>query len=338
MFPPIDDAILKSNPKFAALHANLTTNNLNPNGSTKNRPSRKERVDVAPALTEARIRSAKSQLILTALKNIELSTSSSRKPSKAQPRPSPQPLPTKIIEIILLLTSRLSNPNLPPSQIKLLESTPQWQSLETHLPYISTLLSTYLQSQASALTRILSPTTNPSYLHRSIPKLHHGITSLQSTISNKRLTLQTQRQALITLTTTLLQRYNYATTLTIQLLETSKHGSLSLERHYLTKMSHLALTVDKLSLDAREKSVKGSNMVYTPQVVAALTRYFENLRDGRERLKERKRDAERVLWGYGVGREEGEKEKVMREVARVYGELMREMRDVEKDVDRLRGR
>jgi hypothetical protein len=35
MFPPIEDAILQNNPKFAALHKTLTTRILNPDGSSK---------------------------------------------------------------------------------------------------------------------------------------------------------------------------------------------------------------------------------------------------------------------------------------------------------------
>ena len=83
-------------------------------------------------------------------------------------------------------------------------------------------------------------------------------------------------------------------------------------------------------------------MVYTPEVIEALGRYKENLRDARQRLSDRKRGAERALWGYGVGRraDDGgrEKEKVMREIARVYGELGKEVRDVGRDVERLRGK
>jgi hypothetical protein len=36
MFPPIEDAVLQNNPKFAALHKALTTRILNPDGSSKN--------------------------------------------------------------------------------------------------------------------------------------------------------------------------------------------------------------------------------------------------------------------------------------------------------------
>ena len=83
-------------------------------------------------------------------------------------------------------------------------------------------------------------------------------------------------------------------------------------------------------------------MVYTEEVKSALGVYMANLRDGRERLNERRREAERVLWGYGVGRQEEDgrpsgKEKTMKEIARVYGELAKELSEVGKDVERLKG-
>ena len=97
-----------------------------------------------------------------------------------------------------------------------------------------------------------------------------------------------------------------------------------------------------MNYQVKEKAIKGEKMVYTDQVKNALQEYVRSLRDGRERLRERKKGAERVLWGYGVGRtdEEGglEKEKVMREIARVYGELVKEGAEVRRDVERLKGR
>lgn len=65
---------------------------------------------------------------------------------------------------------------------------------------------------------------------------------------------------------------------------------------------------------------------------------MRELRGGRERLRERAKVKERELWGYGVGREDGGgKEKIMREIARVWGELRGEMEDVKRDVERLMG-
>jgi hypothetical protein len=43
MLPPVEDAVLRNNPQFAALYSTLTTTILNPDGSTKNDPAAKER-------------------------------------------------------------------------------------------------------------------------------------------------------------------------------------------------------------------------------------------------------------------------------------------------------
>lgn len=43
MIPPIEDSILKSNPKFSALHATLSNKILNSSGSTTSHPAQKER-------------------------------------------------------------------------------------------------------------------------------------------------------------------------------------------------------------------------------------------------------------------------------------------------------
>jgi len=164
----------------------------------------------------------------------------------------------------------------------------------------------------------------------------------QSEIAAKKAELAERRMGLVGRTTTVLGAYHMAITLIIGILEQSKHGSIA--RHIKLKAEYLSLNAQSLALDVKEKVVRGEKMVYTEEVKEALGNYMENLRDGIERLRDRERGARRELWGYGVGREEkenggaGEKEKVMREIARVYGELMREVREVGRDVERLRGR
>jgi hypothetical protein len=145
---------------------------------------------------------------------------------------------------------------------------------------------------------------------------------------------------LVSKTTTLLGLYHLATTLVISILEQSVHGAVS--RHVKAHAEMLSISAQSLEYQVKEKAMRGEKLVYTEEVKSALQEYVRNLRDGRERLRERKKEAEKVLWGYGVGRteEEGgsEKEKVMREIARVYGEMVRELRDVGRDVERLKGR
>ncbi len=148
-----------------------------------------------------------------------------------------------------------------------------------------------------------------------------------------------RRTALVPKTTTLLGLYHLATTLVILILEQNVHGSIS--RHVKSRAELLSLSAQLLKYQAEEKAIRGDKLVYTDEVKTALQEYVRNLRDGRERLKERKKGAERVLWGYGVGRTEeggGEKEKIMKEIARVYGGLVKEVAEVGRDVERLRGR
>jgi len=74
--------------------------------------------------------------------------------------------------------------------------------------------------------------------------------------------------------------------------------------------------------------------------VGALRSYAEHLRDVRSRLRQREKDARAELWRYGVGRGEGDgrKQVVMREIARVYGELMGAVEEAREDVERLKGK
>ena len=156
---------------------------------------------------------------------------------------------------------------------------------------------------------------------------------LQQWNEDKRADIQSRRTALIAKTTTLLGMYHLAISLIVRILEQSKHGSVA--RHIKMKADYLNTAMRMMDLESKEKGVRGSKMVYTDEVDRALENYKQYMRDGMERLRERKGDAERILWGYGIGRNGVEKEKVMREIARVYGELRRELKAVGKDIARL---
>lgn len=166
-----------------------------------------------------------------------------------------------------------------------------------------------------------------------------GTHFLQESIAKKRTALEHRRQALVSNTTTLLSIYHLASALTIQILESSKHGAAA--RHARARADLLSAQAAETKLDAGEKKARAEKQVYSEEVRRALANYVRHLRDARERLRERRSAAERALWGYGVGRKEGEgleKEKVMKEIARVYGELVKEVAEVGRDVERLRGR
>lgn len=74
--------------------------------------------------------------------------------------------------------------------------------------------------------------------------------------------------------------------------------------------------------------------LYTPEVVAALERYKEHLRDVRARLEEQRDLAVEELGRYGDvgGSEDGG---TLAEIARRYGELVREVENVRMEIARL---
>lgn len=107
----------------------------------------------------------------------------------------------------------------------------------------------------------------------------------------------------------------------------------------------MSLQSQAVNLETKKTSLLARGVVYTPEVRRALRIYGENLRDGRARLGMRRRDAERVLRGYGVYAEREEQdeegaqqERTMREIAKVWGEMEREVEVVRRDIERLRGR
>lgn len=353
MIPPVDSQTLVANPQFAALHKTLTTRLLNPDGSTKNHPTQTERDARAPVspprpiqtladrlsqeLRARRLDSTRALVLASALSNLPLTTST--KPSKASKSSNPsstrdQPLPADLTDLIILLTLYLTNRSLSPTSATLLTTSPLYTTLPSHLPTISSLLSTHLTALALPLTRLLNPTTNPSFLHRRIPALPSSTSALLVHIAEQRLALQSARAALTPLATSVLRVRTSCAEASIRVLETAKHGAVA--RHARASAEVLGLQAQTAEGEARMASAKAAGIVYSAEARRALRAYKEHLRDGRARLGMRERDAEAVLGGYGVGREEG-KERVLREMARVWGEMEREGEEVRRDIERLRG-
>jgi hypothetical protein len=343
MFPPIEDTIFQSNPKFAALHKTLTTRILGPDGSTIH-PASAEATSNAEVLFSLsnhpldlpltasfqvlkahRITTTKSDILRTSLCSLPLDTTSSTSSTTAQ-------LPPNLLELILLLSLRLSPSPQPPSTDELLQSTAIYASLPSQIPHISALLSTHLHTQAQVLARLLHPTSNASFLHRQIPKIVPAITSLKAENSAKKSHLAAAGARLVPLTIRILEAYRNAIELVIRILEQNKHGQLS--RFTKAKAEVAALSAQELEFNAQSTLYQGLGSVYTAEVTDALRNYTEHLRVSRSRLREREREAGMELSRYGVGRDDN-KEKVMKEVARVYGEMGKQIDEVKKDVERL---
>ncbi|EJT79440.1 hypothetical protein GGTG_04524 [Gaeumannomyces tritici R3-111a-1] len=169
MLPPIDDAVLQSNPEFATLYNTLTTAVLNDDGSTMNDPSSKERD--ATREEDGNKHIIRSPLIQP--------IQHEHRPAPPAPHRPPPPPPT---------------PRLPPDRpgpptpldaatLDLLLTSPPLSDLPALLPHLWPLLSASLQTSALSLARHAHPSTNPSYLHRHLPTLGPSIASSTAALS-----------------------------------------------------------------------------------------------------------------------------------------------------------
>ncbi|EQL02300.1 hypothetical protein OCS_01988 [Ophiocordyceps sinensis CO18] len=328
MIPPVDIDVLGHNPEFANLYSTLTNVMLNPDGSTRHDPAAKERAAVRQELDRHRLSMAKHHLLERAIvtasppepkpRTRSTSSSSSSNQLRQQRRPdsAAAELPESLLDLLLLL---------PP---------PPLSDLETLLPPLTALVSSNLHSWALSLARLTHPTTNPSYLHRHIPSLPKDHADLRESLTTARQSLATARLRTLASLTQLLRCYTQSLVHLVRTLE-AKHGVLA--RSVELRASDVSLRAQRTELEATHVAHSVAKELYSPQSVAALRRYADHLKDAKLRTAERVRSLQTELAGYGVGPPGDEsKEKTMREMARVYRGMSRQVEDVKQDLDRLR--
>lgn len=202
------------------------------------------------------------------------------------------------------------------------------------LPDLASLLSSHLRSLAVELVRIVQPSTNPSYLHRHIPSLAPSLSLLIEREAEAKREVTTARLTTLGSLSSLLEDYNAVFTGLIRSLE-AKHGTIA--RAVELDATSVSLQAQRAEVDTHATLRSLRREVYSPEAVAALRGYASHLKDARTRTEERLRGLAAELGEYGVGAEGGEeKEKLMREMARVYREMGRQIKDAKVDLDRLR--
>ncbi|CAG9979114.1 unnamed protein product [Clonostachys byssicola] len=346
MFPPVHDAVLTNNPDFANLYNKLTKAILNPDGSTKEDPSAKEREHVQEELKAYRLKAAKQHLITRTIAtlsppeqsstaNRRIARPSGRPQAQAQPQQAPKPsLPEPLLDLLLILPPLLNPAEpLPQDSLSLLLSSPPLSDLESLLPDLTNLISSALRSSALDLARIAHPSTNPSYLHRHVASLSQTLTTLTDLSAASTASLHSARILTLTALTALLHDYTTALGFLLRVLE-AKHGVVA--RSLELRASSAVLQAQRTELDAEIGRWALRRDIYTPEAISALRNYASHLRDAKVRAEERLRGLAAELGEYGVGVDGGEgKEKTMKEMARVYRDMMRQVADAEGDLDRL---
>ncbi|KAG9257638.1 uncharacterized protein F5Z01DRAFT_694947 [Emericellopsis atlantica] len=335
MFPPIDEAILQSNPDFANLYNKLTNVVLNPDGSTREDPAVKERQRVKDELEKHRLQAAKQHLLTQALSSL-----TPPPPSRSlNPRQSQRPtLPEPLLDLLLILPPLLapSGPGVAEDEVSLLLSSPPLTELDDLMPDLTSLLSSHLRSSALNLARITHLSTNPSYLHRHIPALATSFASLTQQERDAHQSLVKAPLEALSKLLELMDLYVCCLTKLIRTLE-SKHGVIA---------RNLDLRATEASLEARHvhQNVEmalhtTTGEVYSSDAMAALNKYALHLKDAKARTGERIKSLTAELGDYGVGVPGGEaKERTMREMARVYRDMARQVEDAKGDLKRLQQR
>ncbi|KAK4236956.1 hypothetical protein C8A03DRAFT_16441 [Achaetomium macrosporum] len=367
MLPPVDESVLQNNPEFAALYSKLTNDILNSDGSTKKDPAAEERRSVTEELNEYRLKAARRHLLCDAI--------STANPQSLQPKHAPAPsltrrprpqqqatsqpaeLPEPLLDLLLLLPPLLTNSptDLSPESVALLLSNPPLSDFPTHLPQLATLVSNTLHSSAVHLARIANPSTNPSYVHRAIPSLSTHAASITTAIANLNSELTRSRLTGASELTTLLQTQTAVLSQLLRALE-AKHGPVARSLEF--RATEAALTAQRQQAEAELALWLARRETYTPEAAQALRNYANHLRDAKGRLNEAVNALRVELEAYGVtitdsdevaggaegkrGRRGGgggaggkDKEKVMREMARVYRDMGRQVEEVRGDLERL---
>ncbi|TGJ79854.1 hypothetical protein E0Z10_g8911 [Xylaria hypoxylon] len=385
MLPPIDDNLLKNNPRFEKLYSTITASILNSDGSTKIDPSAKQRDAVRQELKAYRLKSARVHLLRTAIstavpgqttpqankqeedkeqqqqlkqpKQYQHRRSKSRPQSQAETKQTQQQtqqqtpaLPPDLLELLFLIPAFLSNASaLPPSSVSLLLTSPPFTSLPALFQDLVALVSARLTAQAKTLARVLSPSTNASYIHRVIPSLPSIASILISDLETEKTALSRARLTATASLTRHLAQHTEALTLLIHALE-AKHNLVATSTELCATEAYQeaqswAIAAEALLWETR-------HLAYPPEARAALVHYRQHLKDAGRRLEDAARVREIELADYGVdverrdspaggrprrsGAVDENKERTMREMARVWREMETRLQEIQGDLNRLR--
>ncbi|KAH8694814.1 hypothetical protein BGZ61DRAFT_352267 [Ilyonectria robusta] len=346
-FPPVDAAVLQNNPDFAILYGKLTHVVLNPDGSTKEDPAAKERAAVREELDRRRLEAAKNHILARAIATATpADPASAPRTSRLRPQHQQQPsqppaqqqqssLSEPLVDLLLILPPLLNpdSPPLPQASLELLFAHPPLSDIESLLPVLAPLLASSLRSSALSLARIAHPSTNPSYLHRHIAALPQTLATLRTDLAAAQSALVADRLRSLTALTTVLHASTQALAHLVRALEV-KHGVVA--RSLELRAAEVSLQAQRHDADAALAVAAVRRDVYTPEALAALKNYAAHLRDARIRSEERIRGLKAELSEYGVGVDGGEgKQKMMKEMSRVYRDMGRQMDDVRGDLERL---
>ncbi|RAK82682.1 zf-CSL-domain-containing protein [Aspergillus fijiensis CBS 313.89] len=359
MIPPCDPAILENNPQFRHLYEQVTTKFLNQDGSTRANDAQPARKALLEELNDCRIRDARKKITKQALRRLAFD------PDSELPDECRDPAAI----VYLYLESRPDVINLPadhddqPDTDTLQLLTPDIDLFYSSLPDLAEPLSRILLADLDDLRAITDAGTDSDASAAAGPRTRARTrqtttgsrrTAAQQITLSSRLDKRIQALRHIQLSELPAARTRMAATAaevlatraavlerTVMLLERAKHGAFA--RATKAKAEHLATVAQGLEGRLSVMKLDISASIHTPEVVAALGRYWDHLEDTRERLEERRTEALEELRAYGLvaeeesDREEGASEDIMRSEPETMQEVYCRYWTLIREVEKVRG-
>ncbi|KAJ5627382.1 hypothetical protein N7528_004809 [Penicillium herquei] len=337
MIPPCDPSILEHNPQFKRLYENLTSNLLNPDGSTRAQADPARRA-IEEDLKTSQIKTAKKRIKERTLKQLAFAADSELQEECHDN--------LAIISIYLETpcaaiepeTCAQSNPTSQgdgPKQDDALTLLAQdfetfYSSIPKFILQFSNILSTSihdLRSIASVPTDPLAAVAEPEpTVSRTLPGLTRSTSNHYSRARARDRRVRTSMAPLPPLASQLRDRVHVLRRIqvsdlpsarrqmaataaevlavraqvlerTVEILERAKHGALA--RATRAKAEHLAIVSQGVESKLEVTKLEIAAKLYTPETLSALTRYKLHLGETRVRLDERREMAIEELKRYG---------------------------------------
>lgn len=363
MIPPVSPSMLEANTQFASLHRHLTTHRLNPDAST--RGGSEAESPVSGALRRFLLQTAREGLLRSSLRNI--AARSQERAERAENEVGKLSLELRdAVDTISMLLDEAPSTRLSEEDYKLL--APDMDAFCDHSEEVAGVVSNDLQRQHDLLCKIVSaptsaarepsPAKSAANSKRPLHRVANTTTSTTTTSSSSPSSASPEslstllqpllpsipnpalQSALSSLSKTTLQHATVHRSLlstSLTQLERTTHGLHA--RHTKARSAHLSAVATALAKRIQMVYLQRRNMVYKPEVQVALRNYQRHLEEVMVGLEGREEELRAVLKEYddvGQDVDDGQGPRgVMREVGRRYGEVLREIELVEKDIARL---
>ncbi|CAG8322760.1 unnamed protein product [Penicillium salamii] len=339
MFPPCDPSILEHNPQFKRLYENLTTSLLTSDASTRTQPRSSAHAVVEQCQTQHAKKRIKEHLLEEIAFVPDTTLSADHHDNLA------------IITLFLSSPPGALTPGQDNDTLSLLG--PDIQTFTANIPTLvqplSSLLSKSIYDLRALSTQQQAPEPElPSHHARARARDRRVRTSmapipllsdeLSSRVRNLRQTqlveIPAARRKMAVTAAEVIALQTYILERTVVILERAKYGALA--RATRAKADHLAIVAQGVEGKLEVTKLEIGAMIYSPETVAALSRYKMHLAETAERLEELKKAATADLKALGDPELCGLDGGALDDIKSRYGTLAREVELVKAEISQLR--